>query len=79
MNWSRGFLRIWLVLSLLWVAGTFALHIDNSPKLLSSAEFYNYKGYEFFNARAFLIILGPPAGALLVGLTLAWIARGFRD
>jgi hypothetical protein len=82
MNWKRGVFRFWVVASGLWIVGAFWWRERclvppilggggrwcDDPIIDRVAE----------NLKSGALIIGVPAGALLVGLALIWIANGFR-
>jgi len=91
MNWRRGFIRLWLIISAIWIsAAIFAFSLPHSlsnvlawtePAIgqsikLSSVEAY---GTAFANLRGFAFFgLGIPAAAFLLGIACWWVARGFK-
>ena len=69
LNWRRGMLRIWLVLSAAWIMGWII-------------EFIVYGiqgGFRF--ASDFLaipvLLFGPPVALLIFGVAVGWAFRGF--
>jgi hypothetical protein len=73
LDWSRGLLRVWVVLSALWVAviacGYLFLVIRGEPR--SSLQ---DMPASVIGATA----LVPPLLALAFGMAGVWVARGFR-
>jgi hypothetical protein len=72
MSWSRGFLRAWFALSVVWFAATAAFayaEIQRAPRLASDEIFIHV-------AVAFAAL--PSVGLFLLGLATAWIIKGFR-
>jgi hypothetical protein len=73
LDWSRGLLRLWVVLSALWVAvvacGNLFLVIRGEPRSLLQDM-----PVPVIVAIAFV----PPVLALAFGMAGLWIARGFR-
>jgi hypothetical protein len=86
MNLGRGLFRLWIALSLVWVAS--AAWVLRFELMLNCHELFEYYGgktddYLFglchihpwtLEARALAWILLPPFAALLLGL---WVFRGF--
>jgi hypothetical protein len=70
VNWRRGLIRVWLLLSAAWIMGwavyliLFAIRVG------------------FQNSRDFLaipvLLFGPPIALLLFGLAAGWAFRGFK-
>ena len=87
-NWSRGLFRIWCVLSLCWiafVAAEMGPNLWESTTLFSTREVWGYSFFVFTKsitaARVADIVvaaLAVPAGILLGGAAIRWIAGGFR-
>ncbi len=90
MNWERGLFRLWLLVSVLWVAAVIGLasFIEIDLACLFSIKpacpfrpgslagmMTTASGYNYFG---WVFTLGPPAGVYLLGRTLLWIGRGFR-
>jgi hypothetical protein len=44
MNWRRGLLRLWLVLSLCWIAGVGLYAWKQEPWILSSSQEFVFEG-----------------------------------
>lgn len=72
MNWQRGLLRFWVVLSVIW-AGFVVLWIW----IRTPAEAWQHYGPRDHAFLAGFIIV-PPIILLIVGATVAWIVKGFR-
>jgi hypothetical protein len=75
MNWPRGLLRVWAVLSGFWataVAASYVLLVvmDEPPVHLRLADVPV--------SWVCAIALFPPALALALGLAGVWIVRGFQ-
>lgn len=68
MNWRRGFFRLWLVLSALWVVpvGLFIAGTYKPMQLLAEPL-------------AWWLMLGPPAVALVLLTAAGWALKGFRE
>jgi len=70
VNWRRGLIRVWLLLSAAWIMGwtvyliLFAIQVG------------------FQSSRDFLaipvLLFGPPIALLLFGLAAGWAFRGFK-
>ena len=81
MNWRRGLLGVWIVLSVLWVGGLLWLcwpveweyligHGYSEAYVMGEAI-----SAEIFAKYAFI----PPAALFVFGLMLIWAARGFHS
>lgn len=70
INWRRGLLRIWLLLSAAWTMGWIVYLI-----------IYGIQG-GFKTPGDFLtipvLLIGPPIALLLFGLVAGWAFRGFK-
>lgn len=70
LNWRRGLLRVWLLLSAAWVMGWLVYLI-----------LYGIQG-GFRSAAELLpvpvLLFGPPVALLLFGLLAGWAFRGFK-
>ena len=70
VNWRRGLLRIWLLLSAAWIMGWIVYLI-----------IYGIRG-GFQSSDDFLaipvLLIGPPIALLLFGLVAGWSVRGFK-
>jgi hypothetical protein len=74
VNWRRGFHRLWISFSIIWVvASTSALIADYEH---ISANFGDNSGLTLFLIVASYVI-GPPVVIYAIGWTIAWIGRGF--
>jgi hypothetical protein len=91
MSWRRGFIRLWLVASVIWIAITsivFSLPGSLSDVLswrdpvqgetlrLSTLEAHvtataNLRGFALYG-------IGLPVLALVLGIVVWWVQRGFR-
>ena len=93
MNWRRGFFRLWIVLSLLWVAGASHYYqlIEHGCGPIKGGEQYGWYcnsgwypvddnvGYEIVPFdEALAWTIGPPVGVLLLGFLMFRISRGIR-
>ncbi len=70
INWRRGLLRVWLLVSAAWIMGWIVYLI-----------LYGIQGG--FHASAELLaipvlLIGPPVALLLFGLMAGWAFRGFK-
>jgi len=70
INWRRGLLRIWILLSAAWIMGWIVYLI-----------LYGIQG-GFQNASDLfaipVLLIGPPIALLLFGLVAGWAFRGFK-
>jgi len=70
LNWGRGLIRVWLLLSAAWIMG-WTVHL-----ILFAIQ----GGFQ--NSRDFLaipvLLFGPPIALLLFGLAAGWAFRGFK-
>lgn len=70
VNWRRGLIRVWLLLSAAWIMGWAVYLILFAIRV----------GFE--NSREFLaipvLLFGPPIALLLFGLAAGWAFRGFK-
>lgn len=70
VNWRRGLLRVWLLLSAAWIMGwiVYLIIYGIQSGFRSSGDFL-----------AILVLLtGPPIALLLFGLVAGWAFRGFK-
>jgi hypothetical protein len=88
MNIRAGLLRLWVVLSILWVLGNAWLSWDalagncpdvSDPNGINFCELAHEFGASLFEerVRALGFAFGPPILVLLLGLSLLWVASGF--
>jgi len=94
INWNRGFLRLWIVVSLLWIIAwsVYIWAVTNDyfilkeisevkPGIPSIAE----STVALMNSRLQQIQQGvfyatiPPAILLMLGLVVKWISKGFAS
>jgi len=70
VNWRRGLLRVWLLVSAAWVMGwlVYLILYGIQSGFQSSAEFLALP----------VLLLGPPVALLLFGLLAGWAFRGFK-
>jgi hypothetical protein len=70
VNWRRGLIRIWLLLSAAWIMGW----------VVYLTIFAIQNGFQ--SSRDFLaipvLLFGPPIALLLFGLAAGWAFRGFK-
>ncbi len=66
MSWGRGMLRLWLVLSVLWIG--FIAVVTPPP----------YEVLRLWQAGIILLALIPPVFLLVAGASLVWAFSGFR-
>jgi hypothetical protein len=91
MNWRRGFIRLWLVASAVWIIITGI--VFSFPKSLIDAMSWRAPGQgqsiklstleahiaATANLRGFALYgMGLPVLALVLGIVIWWIHRGFR-
>lgn len=70
VNWRRGLLRVWLLLSAAWIMGwavylviyVIRVGFQSSGDLLAIP----------------VLLIGPPIALLLCGLVAGWSVRGFK-
>jgi hypothetical protein len=83
---ARGFLRLWLVISVLWIGAVGTVAILSLPPPDPPLQGTTFSASEFaaFGARksaiqtAAEIALIPPVLLLMIGSALGWAIRGFR-
>jgi hypothetical protein len=70
INWRRGLLRIWVLLSAAWIMGWLVYLILYGIQ----------SGFRSFNDLLAIpvLLIGPPIALLLFGLVAGWAFRGFR-
>lgn len=90
MNWWRGLFRLWLTASLLWMALWIALNwsalaTDFSCRFGAGGPWCDYYPPKDFYLDGGLqdpsfweALLIPPTAALMLGLVVGWILKGFR-
>ena len=72
IRWKSGFLRVWMVLSALWVVPFSVLMFhDLGPMFL----FHWADGH----LPVVVGIFGPPIFFLVIGMVIGWISRGFKS
>jgi hypothetical protein len=92
MNWRKGLLRLWLVLSLCWIAGVgvyawkhepgisslqFGYEIASSPEKQNEKEIVGSLNAELAKRYAAYVLL-PPLITLALGLLGAWVVSSFE-
>jgi hypothetical protein len=92
MNWRKGLLRLWLVLSLCWIAGVgvyawkhepgisssqFGYEIASSPEKQSEKEIVGSLNTELAKRYVAYVLL-PPLITLALGLLGAWVVSSFE-
>jgi hypothetical protein len=89
MNWRAGFLRVWVVMAVLWVGiaiwqfasgcwwfwADFPVCRNGNGNALAGLE--SFTGYDWIAWLVFMF--GLPATLLCVGLISAWIIGGFLE
>ena len=70
VNWRRGLLRIWLLVSAAWIMGwaVYLILYGIQGGFRSSGDFLALP----------VLLLGPPIALLLFGLVAGWAVRGFK-
>ena len=70
VNWRRGLLRVWLLLSAAWIMGCVVYLIIYGIRagFQSSGDFLAIP----------VLLSGPPIALLLFGLVARWAVRGFK-
>jgi hypothetical protein len=70
INWRRGFMRIWLLLSAAWIMGwiVYLILYGIQGGFRSSGDFLAIP----------VLLIGPPIALLLFGLVAGWAFRGFK-
>jgi len=92
MNWRRRLLRLWLVLSLCWIAGVgvyawkqepgrsssqFAYETASSPEKQNEKEVVGSLNVELVKRYVAYVLL-PPLITLALGLLGAWVVSSFE-
>jgi hypothetical protein len=70
INWRRGLLRVWLLMSAAWIMGWAIYSI-----LHAMNDGFKTLG-DFLSIP--VVFFGPPIALLLFGLAAAWAFRGFK-
>ena len=70
VNWRRGLLRVWLLLSAAWIMGWIVYLILHGIQsgFQSSGDLLAIP----------VLLIGPPIALLLLGFVAGWAFRGFR-
>ena len=70
VNWRRGVLRVWLLLSAAWIMGWIVYLILNGIQggFKSSGDVLAIP----------VLLFGPPVALLLFGILAGWAFRGFK-
>jgi hypothetical protein len=70
LNWRRGLLRIWLLLSAAWMMGwiVYLILYGIRSGFRSSGDYFAIP----------VLLIGPPIALLLFGLVAGWAFRGFK-
>lgn len=83
MNWTKGFFRVWIVGSLLWilligwVMGVPAWQSIGCPDAGPWCQYGQQSPAEAFRELA-ITALGFPLAVLAIGSALTWALKGFR-
>lgn len=80
MNWPRGFLRLWIALSVLWIGAFAGVSFWNYAECLAVRPELPFclQNIGVPSLANWAFILGWPLAALLAGFIIQWIVRGFR-
>jgi hypothetical protein len=70
LNWRRGLLRVWLLVSAAWIMGwlVYLILYGIRSGFQGSGEFLSIP----------VLLVGPPVALLLFGLLAGWAFRGFK-
>jgi hypothetical protein len=69
VNWRRGMIRIWILVSVAWIMGW----------VIYLAVYGLQSGLKTGDLPAIpVLLIGPPIALLLFGLAAGWAFRGFR-
>ena len=70
INWRRGLLRIWMLLSAAWIMGwiVYLILYGIQGGLRDATDLFPIP----------VLLLGPPIALLLFGLVAGWAFRGFK-
>jgi hypothetical protein len=87
MRVARGFFRLWIVLSVLWIGAVGTVAVSSLPPpdppsiqgaAFSASEFAVFGARKAATQIAIEIALIPPVLVLVFGSALGWAIRGFR-
>jgi hypothetical protein len=70
VNWRRGLIRVWLLLSAAWIMG-WAVYL-----ILFAIQVGFKNSHDFFAIP--VLLFGPPIALFLFGLAAGWAFRGFK-
>src|SRR5580700_4777416 len=69
INWRRGMIRVWILVSAAWIMGW----------ILYLTLYGLQGGFKSTDTLAIpVLLMGPPIALLLFGLAAGWAFRGFR-
>ena len=70
VNWRRGLLRVWLLISAAWIMGwiVYLILYGIQSGFQSASDFLSIP----------VLLIGPPVALLLFGLMAGWAFRGFK-
>ncbi|HEX9321289.1 MAG TPA: hypothetical protein VF913_04085 [Xanthobacteraceae bacterium] len=70
INWRRGLLRVWMLMSAAWIMGwaIYSILYAMSDGFKTAGDFLSIP----------VVFFGPPIALLLFGLATAWAFRGFK-
>jgi len=71
LNWRRGLLRVWLLVSAAWIMGWIVYLIIYGIQS-------GFRGGSGDLLAILVLLLGPPVALLLFGLLAGWAFRGFK-
>lgn len=78
MNWRRGFLRLWIVLGLLWTAFVVFNRYEVTAAIPDPPPGFRIDGglqdWKFWASW----VIAPIAGVGAIGWLLLWVGSGFR-
>ena len=79
MNYRRGFFRIWVALSLAWMAGAWWLAQASSGLscMWEAGPWCDYRMVSDLQT-GLVALFAAPAALLAIGLAASWIIAGFR-
>jgi hypothetical protein len=86
MRFARGFLRLWLVLSVLWIVAIGTVAVSSLPPpdpprgaIISDLQLELLGSRKIAIQTAIKIAIIPPVLVLVFGSALGWAIRGFRN
>jgi len=79
MAWSRGFFRLWVVSTILWLGFAWQRESDWLSHNARLYREYGIPGAPSIDRGEIVIIVAMPVVVLVLGLVLRWILSGFRQ